>query len=331
MPQYGDPAKERLQNGRSMAELMRGGPRGLKGVVVAPSNGGGTPVNFNPHDRDAIAINVEPDGANSQLTLGQMTAERVSQALAAANNAVQGNDIESIRERAAVAFEELAKISKSGVQRVPVKQAAFASPRPSKPQVHPTSAVNTEQDDDETYAMIAELDAEVDALQQQYGHQPNPLIKQPALPPIEKIDRSYSPMAAFGLKKQPVQIPATQQPVITKTAHVGPPQKLLYFEKEGIGTVPAFFHEVLVNVTRQEIDNPEESGFLVLIYDLRFEQNAARWFPPSNDPYGRPWAVQISDDNRLYLVHTTGFQYVYDSREYCVLLVERAVRAQPPE
>jgi hypothetical protein len=250
-----------------------------------------------------------------------MTADRVTQALTFANQTVTGNDIESIRERAAVAFEELAKISKSSVQRVPAKQAAFAAP--AKPQ--PSA-----RDDDETLAMIAELDAEVDELEQ-YGRQPNPLIKQPSMPPIEKIDRSYSPMAAFGLKKQPAQMTSTQQPVVTKTTLVGPPHKLLYFEKEGIGTVPAFFHEVLVNVARQDTENFEESGFLVLIYDLRFEQNAARWFPPANDPYGRPWAVQISDDNRLYLVHTTGFQYVYDSREYCVLLVERAVRAQPTE
>lgn len=326
MPQYGDPAKERLQNGRSMADLMRGGPRGLKGVVVGPSTGGGTPVNFNPHDRNAIAINVEPDGVNSQLTLGQMTAERVSQALAIANSTVIGNDIESIRERAAVAFEELAKISKSGVQRVPIKQAAFAIPKP--PPVPP--AQSQYGDDDEITDMVSHLNAEVDELEK-YGRQPNPLIKQATMPPIEKIDRNYSPMAAFGLKKQPAHMSSAQQPVITKTAQVGPPQKLLYFEKEGIGTVPAFFHEVLVNVVRQDVDTPEESGFLVLIYDLRFEQNAARWFPPSNDPYGRPWAVQISDDNRLYLVHTTGFQYVYDSREYCVLLVERAVRAQPTE
>lgn len=326
MPQYGDPAKERLQNGRSMADLMRGGPRGLKGVVVGPSTGGGTPVNFNPHDRNAIAINVEPDGANSQLTLGQMTAERVSQALAIANSTVIGNDIESIRERAAVAFEELAKISKSGVQRVPIKQAAFAIPKPP-----PVPSVQSQYgDDDEITDMVSHLNAEVDELEK-YGRQPDPLSRQATMPPIEKIDRNYSPMAAFGLKKQPAHMSSVQQPVITKTAQVGPPQKLLYFEKEGIGTVPAFFHEVLVNVVRQDVDTPEESGFLVLIYDLRFEQNAARWFPPSNDPYGRPWAVQISEDNRLYLVHTTGFQYVYDSREYCVLLVERAVRAQPTE
>lgn len=321
MPQYGDPSKERLQNGRSMADLMRGGPRGLKGVVVGPSNVGGAPINFNPHDRSAISIHVEPDGANNELFLGQMTAESVSQALTAANNLVPGNDIESIRERAAVAFEELAKISKSGVQRVPTKQAATPKP-PPVPRNHP--AMSPQDDDEETAAMIADLAAEAEALTPQQS-------RQPVMPPIEKIDRSYSPMAAFGLKKPPAPVMSSQQPVVTKTAPVGPPQKLVYFEKEGIGTVPAFFHEVLVNVSRQEVDSPEENGFLVLIYDLRFEQNAARWFPPSNDPYGRPWAVQISDDNRLYLVHTTGFQYVYDSREYCVLLVERAVRAQTHE
>jgi hypothetical protein len=65
---------------------------------------------------------------------------------------------------------------------------------------------------------------------------------------------------------------------------------------------------------------------MVLIYDLRFEQSDARWFPPANDPYQRPWAVKINDDRRLYLVHTTGFQYVYDNIEFCVLLVEKALR-----
>jgi hypothetical protein len=144
-------------------------------------------------------------------------------------------------------------------------------------------------------------------------------------PPIEKVDRSYSPMAAFGMKKKSAAIPSA-----TATAAAGrssPPQKLVYFEKEGIGTVPAFFHDVIVAVTPLDDDGLEESGFMVLIYDLRFEQNAARWFPPSNDPYGRPWAIKINDDSRLYLVHTTGFQYVYDNREYCILAVERAVLA----
>lgn len=304
MPDYRDPASERMENGHTMLDVMRGS-KGLKGVIVAPATPGGIPINFNPHDRSKIKINVvDPNGANvGGLTLDQMTAPAVEQALAAAQAAIPGNDINAIRERAAMVFDELSKMEKAGVQRVPVVRAKKQVAQP------PLPVEETEE------ALAANLMAELD-------HRPADL------PPIEKIDRNYSPMAAFGLKKQannPI-------PSAAATAHkAGPPQKLLYFEKEGIGTVPAFFHDVIVSVAQVSPDSIEENGFIVLIYDLRFEQNAARWFPPSNDPYQRPWAVQISDDRRLYLVHTTGFQYVYDNREYCVLLVERAVRANYDE
>lgn len=303
MPDYRDPASERMENGRTMLDVMRGS-KGLKGVIVAPATPGGIPINFNPHDRSKIKINVvDPNGANvGGLTLDQMTASAVEQALATAQAAIPGNDINAIRERAAMVFEELSKMEKAGVQRVPVVRAKKQVVQP------PPQPEETEEE------LAANLVAELDP----------PL----AMPPLEKIDRNYSPMAAFGLKKQannPI-------PTAAATAHkAGPPQKLLYFEKEGIGTVPAFFHDVIVSVAQVSPDSIEENGFIVLIYDLRFEQNAARWFPPSNDPYQRPWAVQISDDRRLYLVHTTGFQYVYDNREYCVLLVERAVRANYDE
>lgn len=301
MADYRDPASERMENGRTMLDVMRGS-KGLKGVIVAPSTPGGIPVNFDPHDRTKIKINVvDPNGANvGGLTLDQMTGSAVEQAIELARTALPGNDINSIRERAAMVFEELSKMN-SGVQRVLAtkqKKVAAAPPPP----------------DEEEEQLVNELMAETEA--------------SSALPPIEKIDRNYSPMAAFGLKKQT----AVTVPTATGAAHkAGPPQKLLYFEKEGIGTVPAFFHDVIVSVAQVSPDSAEESGFIVLIYDLRFEQKAARWFPPSNDPYQRPWAVQISDDRRLYLVHTTGFQYVYDNREYCILLVERALRANYDE
>jgi hypothetical protein len=207
-------------------------------------------------------------------------------------------------------FEEMANMAKSSVQRVPSKRTnALPAPPPQPPQ----PAQDTEE------KLVQELEEEI---QQTFT---------PPLPPLEKIDRNYSPMAAFGLKKKTT---APMQSSAASPAHshrCGPPQKLVYFEKEGIGTVPAFFHDVIVSLTATDEYGLEESGFLVLIYDLRFEQNAARWFPPANDPYKRPWAAQISDDQRLYLVHTTGFQYVYDNREYCVLLVERALRANYDE
>lgn len=312
MTEYRDPSQERLGNGRSMADLMRRGPAGIRGVVVQPSTPGGVPVNFDPHDRNNIEIHVEPDGGNAILRLNQMTPAAVAQAMAEAAKIAPGNDINSIRERTAVAFEQLARNASSNLQRVPVKAASVPRPLPR---------TVPDNDEDAALAELSQLSEELQA--ESPGH--NPPVK-PAAPPLEKIDRTYSPMAAFGLKKPQLQPTSAALPV-AKTAAAGPPQKLVYFEKEGIGTVPAFFHDVLVHVSRPEADSPEESGFIVLVYDVRFEQSAARWFPPANDPYQRPWAVQINDDNRLYLVHTTGFQYLYDAREYCILLVEKALRA----
>lgn len=304
MPTYQDPAQVQLESGRTMADAIRRGPYGLRGVVVGKATAGGTPVNYDPHDMSKVRINIiDPEGKNvNSLGFDQMTQDRVNSAIAAAEQQLPGDDIDTVRERAAMVFEELAKMNKSGVQKTPVRRS---NPVP----------VAVEEDYDEV-EIVEELEAEMDQ-----RITPPPV---PAALPLEKIDRSYSPMAAFGLKKK---APAQQVAGSSSTGNVrcGPPQKLLYFEKEGIGTVPAFFHDIIVSTSPIDDDSLEENGFMVLIYDLRFEQNAARWFPPANDPYQRPWAVQINEDSKLYLVHTTGFQYVYDNREYCVLLVERAV------
>lgn len=311
MAGYGDPTQEKLSNGRSMAELMRGGAKGLRGVVVSPATAGGVPVNFNPHDRHKIEINIEPDSPGSRtVTLDQITASNVEKAMAAATEQYPAGDINSIRERTAMAFEELAKIAKSGVQRTPTKAAVVRQvPRPP---------VQPQQEEE---AIIEELQNESQALAA--------MDQTPMAVPVEKIDRNYSPMAAFGLKKSPPSQTTTNH--VATSQRVSAPQKLAYFEKEGLGTVPAFYHDVIVSVSRDDPDNYDYTGFMVLVYDLRFEQNAARWFPPSNDPYQRPWAVLLKGEQRLYLVQTTGFQYVYDNREYCVLRVERAVIATTEE
>lgn len=296
---YKDPSKEMLANGRSMADMMRRGPGGIRGAIISPANTGGTPVNFNPHDRSNVAVQiVDPDGRGSQkLQLSAITKDSMAAACAAADAKV-GNaaDIESQRERAAVIFEELAKQSKSIVK----KSAGPAVPPPVPPAAPPPAY-----------------------------EPPNPdYVAPPAYEtppaPQPRIDADYSPMAAFGITRRP-RHPADQSFVRNSdSTPAAAPQKLVYFEKEGIGTIHGFFHDVIVRVHDYDEDESQK-GFIVLIYDLRFPQNAARWFPPSNDPYGRPWALKVDDDNRLYLVHSTGFQYVYDSREYCVLLIEQAL------
>ena len=272
---YKDPSKEILESGRSVADVIRG--KGLKGVIVSPSRGDGRSVNYDPHDKNNIDINVvSPNGATLQsLHLADFTKDAMRAAVEAAKSKIPGGDIESIRERAAMAFEELAAFSGSGV----VKKSAA---QPTKP----------------------------------------PPV--PAAPAPAEIDRAYSPMAAFGLKKaaapKAINIPEPAKRQINS----GPPTKLLYFEKEGIGTVPAFFHEIIAEVASEDDGG---GGFIVLVYDLGFDQAAARWFPPADDPYKRPWAVQVQNEPWLYLVHTTGFQYVYDNREFCLLRVEKAVNA----
>lgn len=317
---YRDPTKEKLSNGRSVADIVGlRGNKGMPGVIVAPAGVDGRSTSFNPHDRNQIRISIEPDSPNGQsLTLTQFTKSAVTQAMAAAENKVPGNDIDSIRERTAVAFEELAKIANSGVQKAPAKPTVTIKPAQKVMPVEAAAVAWSpaqEQAEQQTLSALADEIAQASA---------SPAM--PPSPPLEKIDRGYSPMAAFGLKKQAGH---TQRvPVVAKGAAAAPPNKLVYFEKEGIGTVPAFFHDVVIDVDRDADDEFNETGFIVLIYDLRFEQAAARWFPPADDPYKRPWAVQVSNDRRLYLVHTTGFQYVYDDREFCVLMVEKAVTAE---
>jgi hypothetical protein len=280
---YKDPSKEILENGRSVADVIRG--KGLKGVIVSPSRGDGRSIDYDPHDKNNIDINVvNPDGSNiHSLHLAQFTKEAVRSAVDAAKNKIPGSTIEDIRERAAMVFEELAAFSGSGVVK---KQSSNAPVPPPVPKIAPGS------------------------------------VSSPVHAPAD-VDRAYSPMAAFGLKR-PSAASSSPTPKNAISPQIGPPSKLVYFEKEGIGTVPAFFHDVITEIFQDGTGN----GFIVLVYDLNFEQSAARWFPPSEDPYKRPWAVQLQNETRLYLVHTTGFQFVYENREFCVLLVEKSVVAE---
>ena len=300
MDGYKDPSQETLMGGRAMSDFMRKGPGGLQGVVVAPATAGGVPSNYDPQSYKKTAINVDPDGGGQvAVTQNVMTHSRVSAAVQTANEQHPGADIESVRARAAFALKEIARLA--------AEEENMANAPP----------VITAQEKQQAKEAVAQ---DIAVAVQEPG--------RGISDPYSEIDRTYSPMTAFGLRQHPVQASPVGPPTdLSKMQKVGPPQKLTYFEKEGIGTVPAFFHEVLVSLDRADPENPQQSGFMVLVYDLRFEQNAARWFPPSDDPYQRPWAVQINKDRRLYLVHTTGFQYVYDNREYCILAVERAVYA----
>ena len=276
------PSEVFLKNGRSLADCM---PGKLEGAVV-----GGKP------DTSLKPFNVvNADGALiAQLSPDDLCGDIYDFVMEQAKELIPGSDIESVRERAAYVFEQVAKLKTEQTQRP-------TSPPPIQ-----------QQDYDEAYELAAEIIKDVAVVKEAKQSTPH-------------VDRDYSPMAAFGFKSKSNMTAAKFSNSIAVSPDIGPPQKLVYFEKEGIGTVPAFFHEVVSALEPIDEDGLEKSGFLVLIYDLRYSQNTARWFPPAYDPYGRPWAVKINDDAYVYLVKTTGFQYVYDNREHCILSVERAV------
>lgn len=275
------PSEVYLKNGRSLADCM---PGKLEGAVV-----GGrialAPTPFNVVNSDGHVV--------ASLSVADLSGPEYDEIFSRAQDEIPGSDINSVRERAAYVFEEVAKLKSVKTEEPPREKISAAPP------------------------VLAEIDDEqelIASLRQELSHDAPP-----------RVDREYSPMAALGLRSRQSGPAYKTAGAVATSADIGPPQKLVYFEKEGIGTVPAFFHAVVSALEPIDESGNEKSGFLVLIYDLRYSQNTARWFPPSYDPYGRPWAVKINDDSYVYLVKTTGFQYVYDNREHCVLAVERAV------
>jgi len=285
---YKDPTQEVLENGRRISDVIPSRTaHGLKGVIVAPAGIDGRSTNFNPHDKSSISINIEPDSGNARSFT---LADFTKDAVTAAMaKAKERITGNDIHSIRERSVMVFDELAKMANSGVAAKGPVVPPPVPAAVPVKSASA---------------------------------------SLQPTAEVpdaDRGYSPMAAFGLKRGPMT--RNKSLSVESATAVSRPSRLIYFEKEGIGTVPAFFHDIVVDVNFNE-DTLTENGFIVLIYDLRFEQAAARWFPPSDDPYKRPWALQINEDSKLYLVHTTGFQYVYDNREFCVLLVEKAVTAE---
>lgn len=277
------PSEVYLKNGRSLADCM---PGNLEGVVVGGKTAV-TPTPFNVVNSDGHVV--------ASLSVSDLAGPAYDDICDRAYDVIPGSDINSVRERAAYVFEEVAKLKTVKTDELAVIEKV------SSTQPATVIELNDEQE------LIATLRQEISQ----------------DIPP--RVDREYSPMAALGLKNRQSGPAYKTAGAVSTSADIGPPQKLVYFEKEGIGTVPAFFHAVVSALEPIDESGTEKSGFLVLIYDLRYSQNTARWFPPAYDPYGRPWAVKINDDSYVYLVKTTGFQYVYDNREHCVLAVERAV------
>lgn len=141
-------------------------------------------------------------------------------------------------------------------------------------------------------------------------------IEQPPMPQQQVQQRRVSPLSFFGQPHTPhtpptpqpqVQFRESLQPVQTSQ----PPAVHVTFEMEHFGMLPMAYHDVIV-----------EEGFVVLVFDTR-HKGSTKYFPPPAKSDAPRMAMSIDGTDEVYLVQTTGIQYVHDNKEFCILLVER--------
>ena len=145
--------------------------------------------------------------------------------------------------------------------------------------------------------------------------------------PVQTARRMASPLQAFNSPQphisedgRPLRSIDMRTTVAAERAVAVAPDKEVTFELQHFGTHTAFYHAVLTT-------NP---GFIVLVYNNAY-QGGSKYFPQSRGEDAPAMALQVIGDSKVYLVHTTGFQYTYGGLEFCVLMVERQVEAPPEE
>jgi hypothetical protein len=128
-------------------------------------------------------------------------------------------------------------------------------------------------------------------------------------------NRVVSPLQALHAATAPVAAAANGHLVASDPVQAPTCEAL--FEIEHFGTLTAYYHDIVVS-----------PGFMVLVYDTRC-RNANRYFPEVQTGEKVPQlALHIKGGSEIYLVQTTGIQYIYKEYEFCVLLVERQVTAE---
>lgn len=130
------------------------------------------------------------------------------------------------------------------------------------------------------------------------------------------MPRQVSPLQAFQQTPQHVDPESGREMRAIDLAgspppreRITPPQMRVTYEIQNFGMHTARYHDVI-----------KAPGFLVLVY--KEYGGDEMYVPPSGDNVPE-MALQIDGDDRVYLVHTTGFVYAYEGTNFCVLMVER--------
>jgi len=275
-----------MGDGRTMAQLMRPGPEGLRGTVIPRATPGGVPQGIQPHDVAGVEVNIDPhlEGQSARVRLGDVTAASIDQAERLAREVTPDPyDTATARLRASAVMQGIAAQSYHGV----VGNVAPYQPPPTTPVQSP-------------------------------GNIPAPHQAQFATP-VQPPQRRVRPLDYFGQAPQdqfmgrPLRQIDVDGPPPTRPAEYGasPPQVQVSFEIQNFGMHRVNYHDVIV-----------ENGFLVLVYNERY-QGGSMYEPPVGDEVPA-MAIEVLGTNEVHLVHTTGFSYSYQGMRFCILMIERS-------
>ncbi len=261
---------------------MRPSSVNLNGTVIPRATRGGVPVGTHIHDTRGAEIVIDPHipGQSTVVKLANVTAASLSRAVSKIDNSIPDDgDIRTSRLRASATFFAL--------------------------------------NDQQAQSGVA---AAVEIPEADYVAVPRPMNQQP-MQPGPATRRTASPLTAFDQPQRrpqmPQQAPPFQQQYQPQDL-VGPPTIEVVFELEQFGTLPARYHDVVI-----------ETGFIVLVFDNR-HVGSMKYFPKANTGDTNPrMAMAITGANAVYLVATTGLQFIHDQQEYCILLIEQTGLLQP--
>lgn len=298
----------------TMLNHMRMGPAGLRGTVIPHATLGGIPMGTHPHSTQDVMVTIDPHirGQSSTIRLGDLNASNVTSAMReAAQFTPEPTDIRTFRLRGAAVMHTLAN-------HIAEEHEEESQPMQSR-QVRPIQPVayNPQQP-----VQVAPQQAwPQNQFPQAYPPQQSSRQQSQPQPQLSQR-RAVSPLAAFN---QPIPQPQRElrqidiRPQLSDFGQpIVPPTINVIFEMKHFGVMEACYHDVII-----------EQGFIVLVFDTR-SQGASKYFPATNRELDAPqMAINIVGSPEVYLVQTTGIQYVHADHEYCILMIEKS--GQLPE
>lgn len=277
--------------------------RGLSTSLIPHANQGGVPIGVSPNimagERITIDEHLHKDAV--QVPLGQLTDDMVQAALAdAAQLTPAVRDLPTHRLRSAAAMHVLAARAAENISQISL-------PAPAGPVIY----------QQETQPMFVAPNAPA----QQHAYQ-GPQTAQPS--------RRASPLSAFTTQPRNPNGPQLVDMTSNPLGATPPPGVPVTFELQLESRNGHYSHyedceyAAVIPIPNDPKIRP---GFLVLVTDMR--SGKRRFALPVGDS-APPMACQINGAQQVYLVHSTGIQYVHGGYEYCVIVVDNEGQAEQP-